>query len=119
VRGNAYPLASEIETTLFRIAQEGLTNAIKHAQADHICVTLEYADRVSLTVSDDGKGFDPASVMTPSSIRTSWGLIGIQERSTLINATLSLDSAPGEGTTFTVSLNEPQEVLNANQSADR
>ena len=65
VHGAAYPLPSEVETTLFRIAQEGLNNAIKHAQADHIWVTLDYDDGVSLTVRDDGSGFDPDAAMSP------------------------------------------------------
>ncbi len=119
VRGAASPLPSEVETTLFRIAQEGLNNAIKHAQADHIWVTLDYADGVALTVRDDGKGFDPAAAMTPSNIRTSWGLIGMQERSNLINAVLSLNSTPGSGTTFTVHLKTPSEAANADQNTDR
>ena len=121
VRGAARPLPSEVETTLFRIAQEGLNNAIKHAQAAHIWVTLDYSDGVALTVRDDGKGFDPAAAMTPSNIRTSWGLIGMQERSNLINAVLTLNSAPGSGTTFTIRLNEIQaeEAAHAHQNTDR
>ncbi len=121
VRGAAHPLPSEVETTLFRIAQEGLNNAIKHAQAAHIWMTLDYNDGVALTIRDDGKGFDPVAATTPSSIRTSWGLIGMQERSNLINGVLTLHSAPGSGTTFTIRLNEPQatEVVDADQSADR
>ncbi|MFN8447747.1 MAG: sensor histidine kinase [Anaerolineae bacterium] len=121
VRGTPHPLPSEIETTLFRIAQEGLNNAIKHAQADQIWVTLDYRDGVALTVSDDGKGFDPETAMNPSTRRTSWGLIGIEERTNLINAALTLQSAPGSGTTFTVRLNEPPstEVSDADQSTHR
>lgn len=121
VRGAAHPLPSEVETTLFRIAQEGLNNAIKYAQADQIWLTLDFRDGVALTVGDDGKGFDPEAAMTPSNIRTSWGLIGIQERTNLINAALTLQSAPGSGTIFTVRLNEPEstEVSNADHSADR
>ncbi len=114
VQGAAHPLPSEVETTLFRIAQEGLNNAVHHAQANHIWVTLNYDDGVSLTVRDDGRGFDPAAAMSPSKNRTSWGLIGMQERSTLINAALTLDSVPGAGTTFTVHLNEPRKVIDAN-----
>lgn len=121
VRGAAYPLPSEVETTLFRITQEGLNNAIKHAQADHIWVTLDYSDGVALTVRDDGKGFDPSAAMTPSNIRTSWGLIGMQERSNLINAVLTLNSAPGSGTTFTIHLKNPREreAADVHQNPDR
>ncbi len=121
VRGEVHALPSEVETTLFRIAQEGLTNAIKHAQADHICVILDYNDGPSLSVVDDGRGFDPAVVMNPGGIRTSWGLAGMQERSSLINANLTLHSSPGVGTTFTVRLGEarPLEVIDANYCIDR
>jgi len=114
VRGEAYSLPSEVETTLFRITQEGLNNAIKHAQADHIWVTLDYTDGTSLSVCDDGRGFDPAAATHPSHIHTAWGLAGMQERSNLINASLTLHSTPGSGTTFTVRLSEPrQEVSHA------
>lgn len=121
VRGTPHPLPSEVETTLFRIAQEGLTNAIKHAQASQIWVTLDYNDGVALTVGDDGKGFDPEAALSPRDTRTSWGLIGIQERSNLINAALSLESIPGGGTKLTVRLNEPRpmEVLDADHRPDR
>ncbi len=119
VQGAAYPLPSEVETTLFRIAQEGLNNAIKHAQADHIWVTLDYDNGPTLTVRDDGRGFDPTAAMSPSSMRASWGLIGIQERTNLINAVLTLHSAPGEGTTFTVRASEPRKVSDAYPRTDR
>ena len=106
-RGEVHNLPSEVETTLFRITQEGLTNAIKHAQADHIWVILDYNDGPALSVVDDGQGFDPTAVMNPGGIRTSWGLAGMQERSSLINASLLLNSSPGTGTTFTVRLSDP------------
>lgn len=110
ITGDSRPLQSEIETTLFRIAQEGLTNALKHAQADHIWLVLDYTQGVRLSVRDDGGGFDATSTMAREGGRTSWGLAGMQERATLINARLSLDSQPGEGTTLTVELNELAET---------
>jgi signal transduction histidine kinase len=122
IHGELRPLPSEVETTLFRIAQEGITNAIKHSQADHIWVTLDYSDEgTSLSVSDDGKGFDLTAALHPTTIRTAWGLAGIQERSNLINATLKINSVPGSGTTLTVCLCEPKplEVANAHTGIDR
>jgi signal transduction histidine kinase len=120
VQGEVYALPSEVETTLFRIAQEGLTNAIKHAQARNIWVKLDYTDGPSLSVRDNGKGFDPIVTMNPTTMRKGWGLAGIQERSNLINAALILNSSPGGGTTFTVRVSEPKplEVADANPSAD-
>lgn len=112
IKGMPYPLQPNVETTLFRITQEGLNNAIKHAQADHVWVTLDYDDGPGLTVRDDGIGFDPETVMHPEGIRTSWGMAGMQERATLINASLSLNSRPGAGSSFTVRLNEPKQLEN-------
>ena len=102
VRGDPHPLPFEVETTLFRIVQEGLTNALRHAQAKHIQVTLDYSSGTSVSVSDDGKGFDAVPLTEPDAVRTAWGLAGIQERSSLIDAKLNLRSSPGHGTTLTV-----------------
>jgi signal transduction histidine kinase len=120
VTGEPYALPSEVETTLFRIGQEALTNAAKHAQATHVIVSLNYADGPSLTVSDDGLGFDPVAALDPGTLRTAWGLIGMQERANLINAHLKLESAPGSGATLTVRLNdsEEKEPGSANPGAD-
>jgi two-component system sensor histidine kinase UhpB len=103
--GEPVALSSEAETVLFRIAQEGLTNVTKHAQASDVRVILNYDDGPSLTICDDGVGYDPEVVMNPNGVRTSWGLVGIQERATLINASLIIDSKPDCGTTMTIRLN--------------
>lgn len=107
IKGSVYPLQPEMETMLFRIAQEGLTNALKHARAKHIWVSLDYENGPCLTVRDDGAGFDAEAVLNPGNTHTSWGIAGMQERATLINAKLSVDSTPGQGTTVTVNLNQP------------
>ena len=93
-------LASEIETTLYRIAQEALNNIAKHARARHVEIILERrTDQVSLIVEDDGVGFDPADM---DGERRGFGLLGMQERAALIGATVQIESAPGEGTTIFV-----------------
>jgi PAS domain S-box-containing protein len=93
-------LASEIETTLYRIAQEALNNIAKHARAGHVEIILERRpDHVSLIVEDDGVGFDPAGV---DAERRGFGLLGMQERAALVGASLQIESAPGEGTTIFV-----------------
>lgn len=104
LQGDPQPLPAEVETTVFRIAQEGLTNTIKHAQAKRIDVRLDFTGGLTLTVHDDGIGFDPAAVLSPDSTRSAWGLLGMQERATLIDASLKLDSTPGAGTTLTIHL---------------
>jgi signal transduction histidine kinase len=93
-------LSSEIETTLYRIAQEALNNIAKHARAGPVEIILERrADHVSLVVEDDGVGFDPAAVATPG---RGFGLLGMQERAAMVGATLEIESALGEGTTILV-----------------
>ena len=93
-------LASEIETTLYRIAQEALNNIAKHARARHVEIILERrTDQVSLIVEDDGVGFIPADM---DGERRGFGLLGMQERAALVGATVQIESAPGEGTTIFV-----------------
>jgi PAS domain S-box-containing protein len=93
-------LASEAETTLYRIAQEALTNVAKHAQAENVDVILERrSDHVLLIVEDDGVGFDPGDARTAGQ---GFGLLGMQERAALMGATLQIESAAGKGTTILV-----------------
>ena len=83
-----------LETTIYRIVQEALTNAVKHARATRVTVSVaETTDHVDIAVGDDGVGFDPdASV-------EGFGLIGMRERVTLVGGTMEVDSKPGSGTT--------------------
>ncbi len=93
-------LAGEIETTLYRIAQEALNNIAKHARATRVAVLLERrSDFVSLVIEDDGVGFDASG---PSSAGQGFGLLGMQERAALIGASLEIESAMGHGTSILV-----------------
>jgi signal transduction histidine kinase len=93
-------LASETETTLYRIAQEALTNVAKHSRAQHVDVILDRrADQVVLIIEDDGVGFDPGDVGTT---RHGLGLSGMQERASLVGASIQIESTAGEGTTILV-----------------
>ncbi|HET9496338.1 MAG TPA: GAF domain-containing protein [Chloroflexia bacterium] len=99
--GEATRLPSEVETALFRIAQEAVTNIGKHADARHVRIALQVeAGQVVMTVEDDGVGFTPASVLSPRerSAEGGFGLLGMQERTVLLGGTLSVSSAPGKGT---------------------
>ena len=89
----------ELETAMYRIIQEALTNAIKHGQASRAVVELIEDDRnVRITIRDDGKGFDPAA-------RTAgFGLLGMRERAELLHGTVIIDSNPGHGATVTAVL---------------
>jgi signal transduction histidine kinase len=89
-------LPSETETTLYRIAQEALTNVARHSRASSVDVILERrGDQVVLIVEDNGIGFDPAKT---NSRRPGFGLLGMQERAALVGATLQIESAAGKGT---------------------
>ncbi len=93
-------LASEAETTLYRIAQEALTNVAKHSHAENVDVILERrSDHVLLIVEDDGVGFDP---LDESMASQGFGLLGMQERAALVGATIQIESAVGKGTTVLV-----------------
>jgi PAS domain S-box-containing protein len=89
-------LSSQAETTLYRIAQEALTNVARHSRATSVDVILERRnDHVLLVIEDDGVGFEPATARPPQG----FGLLGMQERAALVGATLEIESESGKGTT--------------------
>jgi two-component system, chemotaxis family, CheB/CheR fusion protein len=91
-------LSPEIETTLYRIAQEALNNISKHAQASQVAIILERRnDHAVLIIEDNGKGYDLKSI--PPGSRKRMGLVGMRERAALIGGTLEIESEPGKGTT--------------------
>jgi signal transduction histidine kinase len=91
-------LPSEIETALYRIVQEALTNVIKHANAKTVSVTLtRQGDRVAVVIEDDGRGFDPGAEPGEG-----LGLVGMRERIALVDGRLSIESGTGRGTTIAV-----------------
>lgn len=97
-------LLPHVETALFRIVQETLQNVVKHAKATRVDVRLDL-DRDNaavLCIADDGVGFDP----TASAGLTNFGLAGMHERAVLLGARLTVRSAPGDGTTVTVTVPE-------------
>jgi signal transduction histidine kinase len=97
--GAARDLSRGAALALFRVVQEALGNAAKHAQAKRITVALKRsAGIVSLAVSDDGLGFDPTRLGTSGGM----GLIMMRERASQLNGTFEFESAPGRGTTIRV-----------------
>ena len=92
-------LTIPVENELLRILLEALHNIDKHARATRVEVTYDVSDRAgSLVIRDDGRGFDPERGVRGSA----YGLVGMRERADVIDATFTLVSAPGEGTTITV-----------------
>jgi signal transduction histidine kinase/ligand-binding sensor domain-containing protein len=99
VLGSARPLPPAIASELLRIAQEGVSNARRHARAGRIDVRLAFLPRsVTLTIADDGQGLAGGE----ASPGGGQGLIGMKERAAGIGAVLSIESAPGRGTTVRV-----------------
>ncbi len=92
-------LDMQIETACFRIAQEALTNALRHAGPETIRIELRLADgRFDLRVTDDGDGFDLSAAQDRALRGGSLGLVGMHERVTLAGGRLDIDARPGEGT---------------------
>ena len=106
VEGLRRRLQPELETILFRIGQEALTNVAKHAQAQSAHMHLVFNQScLKLIVKDDGRGFDPDKVLkTNHHERSAWGLLGIQERAALVNGVCFIISKPNSGTTIHVTV---------------
>lgn len=104
-----HALSSEVATTIYRIAQEALTNIARHASATQVNVTLSCtATKLLMSVTDDGQGFDTARVSDPHAV----GLVGMQERTRLIGGVLVIRSALGAGSSITLEVPLPVEGAN-------
>jgi len=100
----ARQLPPELRHNLFLIVKEALTNALKHAAAGEVRVRAQAAaNSFQITVQDDGRGFDPAA----SSEKQRNGLGNMRRRAQTMNARLSVDSAPGKGTTVKLTVDFP------------
>jgi len=95
----------QLETTCFRIVQEGVTNVIRHARANRISVRLERTGAdLMLVIADDGSGFNVKTTLADGHMAATLGLRGMEERAQAVGGTLLIDSAPGLGTQVCVSL---------------
>lgn len=98
-------LPPTVEIPVFRVVQEALTNALRHSGAKTVLIQMSHeGGTLSVDVEDDGRGFIPADVATPSETGQGLGLLGMRERIEILGGTLTLDSSPGAGThvAFTV-----------------
>ena len=103
VLGNERRLSPETELLLFRIVQEALRNVAKHAEATKAEVKVNFDEhRVTIIVSDNGKGFEPPESLGALPLTGKLGLAGMQERVQLLGGNLRLESQPGKGTTVFV-----------------
>jgi PAS domain S-box-containing protein len=103
--GERLPLP--IETTIFRIAQEALTNILKHAQATRVSLIIERRpEQVTMIVEDNGSGFDIDAVRGQPG-RRRLGLLGMEERAALMGGDVKIESSPGNGTSLFVRIPLP------------
>jgi signal transduction histidine kinase len=94
--------SSDVETALYRMVQEALTNVVKHAQARSVSIVLTHArGTITAVIEDDGRGFDPEAA------REGMGLDGMRERLGLIGGKLGIESRPGGGTTLVAKVPAP------------
>jgi two-component system sensor histidine kinase UhpB len=116
--GRLYELDDELQLVTYRVAQEALSNAVRHASASHIRVRLMLnEDGLELRVSDDGSGFDP-DAPTPSGESDGLGLAGMRERALLIGAILDVESRPRLGTRVRLRLSAADERLRGRHMDD-
>lgn len=97
-------LTPGVETSLYRMVQEAITNAIKHARPNRVKVRLRWkANEVTCSIHDDGKGFDAPAVLAVGSSQ-GLGLLGMRERLDTVGGKFSVTSSPGRGTELQVSI---------------
>jgi len=105
LRGNEIRLSPETEIALYRMAQEGLTNIVRHSQAKNAYINLRYIqNEVKLTLTDDGCGFEVPESPGEFAPSGHYGLLGLHERAELIGANLEIHSSPGKGTRLIITL---------------
>jgi signal transduction histidine kinase len=98
-------LHPDLEIACFRVVQESITNALRHASARHVIVLIvQRASAISLSVKDDGRGFDVAGTLDTAAAEGHLGVVGMRERVRARGGTLQITSHPGIGTTVTVDL---------------
>jgi signal transduction histidine kinase len=105
IRGSPAALSSEQELVLYRITQEALNNARKHAGAKNVWIELSCDPQsIELHISDDGEGFTVPESMAELAQQGSYGLLGIQERVWAIGGGVEIRSSPGGGTSIRIIL---------------
>jgi signal transduction histidine kinase len=101
------PLSPDVEQCIYRVAQEAVTNAVKHANAKKLTVKLEFIEgQATLSVSDDGIGFNVDTIDKTSH----FGLAGMQERAQLVGGELNITSKHGSGTTIKLAINQVERL---------
>jgi len=109
VVGHANDVPGDVSIAGFRIAQEALTNVVRHAGASHVWIELRQSEGVlELSVRDDGAGFDVSPSLEQAAGRGRLGMLGMRERVQILGGSLEVDSKPGRGTHIRVSFPLPE-----------
>ncbi|MCL4396515.1 MAG: sensor histidine kinase, partial [Chloroflexi bacterium] len=102
-QGKARRVAPNVETALFRVAQEAINNIARHSHAREVQLLFEYLeDHVRVAITDDGQGFDPSAGINPVDGKLGLGLVSMEERMAAVGGEFHLRAAPGAGTTITL-----------------
>ncbi len=105
ISGTYRPIAPKIEAELLRIAQEAVTNAVRHAKASRIEIAIRFGAReLQMTIQDDGRGFDGQPHPEAAGPAGHFGLAGMRERAEAIGGAFAIESFPGKGTQIRVSV---------------
>jgi PAS domain S-box-containing protein len=113
-------LPAPVEITLYRIVQEALTNTAKHAKAESVSIVIQrHPSWVQVIVADDGCGFDVNAALRAPGNWTHLGLHGMRERAALLDGSVTIESAPGEGTTIYARIPLPGNASEENPDPDR
>ena len=103
-------LPPQIETAFYRIIQEALNNIAKHAEASRVDISLQWRDSIlSVSITDNGRGFDLYEVLRPDSLERGLGIIGMQERISLLGGKIDIQSRPDSGTYLYIEVPYPKD----------
>ena len=111
VVGHGTDVSGDLAIACFRVAQEALTNVVRHARAQHVWIELnQHEGSLELVVRDDGVGFDVTRTIERAASGGNLGLLGMRERVEILGGSLEIDSRPGQGTRIRISLPLSQPV---------
>ncbi len=111
VEGQLRRLPADLELTAYRVAQEGLSNVVRHAQANQIDLTVIFeTNELTLRIQDDGRGFVPPVKPAALAETGHFGLMGLHERALLFGGRLQIEATPGQGVTLQIHLAVPPET---------
>jgi two-component system sensor histidine kinase UhpB len=110
VIGHVNEVTGDLAIACFRVAQEALTNSLKHSRARHVRIELSQSERaLELVIRDDGIGFDATMTLEQNAVRGHLGLLGMKERVQILGGSLEVDSKPAGGTRIRISLPLPDQ----------